>query len=61
MSVATDEILIPGVFELFLQPLGFPGTFDRQSCPVAGQVTQVSDRFGRDERGLQQPTLTQLG
>src|SRR5665647_1156327 len=53
--------LNPGVLELLLQPLGFPGTFDRQSGPVAGQVTQVPDRFGRDERRLQQPTLTQLG
>jgi hypothetical protein len=53
--------LNPGILELLLQPLGLPGTFNRQSSPVAGQVTQVPDRFGRDERRLQQPALTQLG
>jgi hypothetical protein len=60
MSVATELIFMPGVFQLFFEPGGFAGVFAGQRGPVAGQVPQLADRCWGHERRLQQPALAQL-
>jgi hypothetical protein len=49
-----------GVFEVFLQPLHFPGAFLDDRLAVAGQVPQLADRWRGNEGWADQPVLDQL-
>jgi len=60
MSEATEDSLIPAVFEQLLQSLDLTGAFPGDRGPGPSQVTQLPDRLGRHERATDQTMGTQL-
>jgi len=56
-----DGQLDPCVLQHLLQTLRLAGAFPGDRGPGPGEVTQMPDRLGRDERGPDQPVRRQLG
>jgi hypothetical protein len=52
--------LDPGILQHLVQPLDLAGALGQQRLAVAGQVPQLPDGFGWDERRADQPVLDQL-
>jgi hypothetical protein len=50
-----------GIFEKFLKTIQFGGLLLNQFLPIAGQIPEFTDGFGRNETPLDQTMAKQLG